>query len=85
MLQALREGIPKINIIWEISQANLLGRDDKFQEYLWFDDHVRKGLADGSLNEDSQVLPSIEELPMTFSFMQVVSKGRSRFKKDGGR
>jgi len=66
LLERLRLAIPKMKEIWEfptmaMEQMGPAGqkgmRDMVFQQALWFEEDARKGIADGKLTLESQILP----------------------------
>ena len=63
LLERLRLGIPKIKTIWETSSLQMSGRDDAFQNYLWFDEDVRKELDKGAITMQMSVKPESDAAP----------------------
>lgn len=61
MVKELRQGVPKMNKIWEASTLALSGRDDSFQPYFFFEEDALKLLADGTATEETCASPDTEQ------------------------
>lgn len=44
--------------IWEASAMAMQGRDQALQRLLWFEEDVKKAMAEGQFNEDALIMPS---------------------------
>jgi hypothetical protein len=63
LLESLRLGIPKMNVLWEKSAMQKGGRDDQFHNYLGFEKMVRKELEEGKYTLESPVSPPADVAP----------------------
>jgi hypothetical protein len=63
LLERLRLGIPKMKTLWEVSSLQMSGRDNAFQNYLWFEEDVRKELDKGTLTMKTSAKPESDARP----------------------
>ena len=63
LLERLRLGIPKMKKLWEVSALQMSGRDNAFQNYLFFEQEARKKLSSGEIDMKAAAKPESDAAP----------------------